>query len=235
VAGLAGCGRVTQYEFRATPVVLERPASGVPTYETTRREPVVMERSRTIGGVEVTVTMRGHVAAYREPGDSDQASGVPAFLGVISTPKSVVAGREFNPLARLSIPNLLTSTAGVRFLRAVGVDRLGHARSRVRWGRGPLFLESRAVRFLGRETALESYAGVLGGEPPTVAFVHLARVEDDTVVIVAAVHGHDVEDPDRAFVGDDEAYVSTAEFSSTVTTVRDDVTFRYSARSNREQ
>lgn len=234
VTGLAGCGRVTDYEFRARPVVVEWGASAAPKYETVRREPVVMERSRTVAGAEVTAIMKSHLAVYRTTGDSDRASGLPQFLGVISTPEAVVVDRQFNPLVGLSLPNLLTSGAGVRFLRTVGVDRVGHSRSRVRWTRGPTFLESRAMRLLGTRTALESYAGILGGNPPSVAFVHLARAEDDSVVIVAAMHGSDVGQPDRRFVGASDAYVSAARFGRIVTTVRDGIGFEYGARGNRD-
>jgi len=224
---LAGCGRVTRYEFSATPVALAREARGTLGYETTRHEPVRTERSRTVGGVDVTVAVESHLTAYRRPDSDGRARTTPPVLGVISTPGAVVMGRTFNPLARLSIPNLLTSEAGVRFLRRAGVDRVGHDRPRIRWERGPAFLRSRPMELLGTETTLESYAGILGGTPQTVVFVHLTRVEDDSVVIVAATHGHDVADPTRAFVGADGAYASPDRFDRLVTTVGEALTFRY--------
>jgi hypothetical protein len=227
LVALSGCGRVTRYEFSATPVGLRRDVRAALGYELIRHGSVVAERSRTVGGVDVTTTVESHLTAYRAPDGDERARATPPILGAISTPEAVVMGRPFNPLASLSIPNLLTSKAGARFLRGAGVDRVGHDRSRVRWERGPTFLDSRAMALLGTETTLESYAGVLGGSPPSVVFVHLARVTDDSVVIVVAMHGHDVADPNRPFVGTDGAHATPARIDRLATTVQETLTFRY--------
>jgi hypothetical protein len=87
---------------------------------------------------------------------------------------------------------------------------------RVRWRRGPTAVGGRAGSCLGHATGLESYAGVVAGDPPSVAVVHLARVDDDSVVIPAAVHGHDVEEPGRALVGPEKAYLSPGEVETAV-------------------
>lgn len=44
------------------------------------------------------------------------------------------------------------------------------------------------------------------------------RVDAESVVIAATVHGHDVEDPGRAFVGPDAGYLSPAAFEGAVDT-----------------
>lgn len=220
-AGLAGCGgTVTNYEFSATPVVLPPEAGEVPEYELLDSQSLTKKRSRTIGGVTVTATVESQLAVYGDDRIGDATAARPN-LGVVSTPEASVAGRSFNPLAGRSLPNLLTSEIGTSLLQRVGLDRLGHPRDRIRWERGPTFQADRNGICLGSDTTLESYAGIVGSDPATVAFVHLTRVEADSVVIVAGVHGHDVDDPTRSFVGPDNSYLSPQQFAEAGEVYRD--------------
>jgi len=216
-AGLAGCAEATSYEFRATPVVLGSDARAALDYATLDRERVVTERSREVGGVDLTVTVENHTAVYGASGEPGGSAEAPT-VGAVSTPRATVMGRSFNPLARLSLANLLTSDAGTRFLVRTGLDDVGSGSKTVRWVRGPTRIAEQDGRCLGTETTLESYAGVLGGDPPSVVFVHLTRVDADDVVLAAAVHGHDVTEPDRTFVGPDTGYLSPDDFAAAVGT-----------------
>lgn len=216
--GLAGCGSVTTYEFGATPVVLGDDAREELGYVTVRREPVIVERSRTVGGVDMDVTVESPVAVYGTPAETERATAAAPTVGAVSTPNATVMDRSFNPLVRLSLPNLITSESGTRVLARLGLDVIGAMGERMHWKHGPTFVAGRKGTCLGLETTLESYAGVLGGSTPSVAFVHLTRVDTDSVVITAAVHGQDVEDPGRAFVAPEDGYLSPAAFRGAVDT-----------------
>lgn len=220
-AGLAGCSSVTSYEFSTKPAVLPTSARADMEYETIRSTPVVREHSRVIGGVEVDVTLNNHVSVYGATEDSKRGTTTDPIVAIASTPKAAVMGRSFNPLARLSLANLLTSVAGTDFLQQADVDEIGHSRSKIRWERGPRFIASREGTCLDTRTTLESYAGILGGDPQSVAFVHLTRVEADSVVITAAVNGHDVNDSGRPFVGSDAGYLTPNRFEKAVATFAD--------------
>lgn len=195
-------------------------------YEETLREPVVTERSREVAGVDVQATVESHVAIY-EPataagsttptGDGGGPTATTPSIGVVSTPRATVSGRSFNPLARLSLANLVTSDAGNEFLRRVGLDRVGVPRQRVRWERGPEFVAERTATCVGTRVTIESYAGLLGGEPPTAAVVHLARADAESVVLPAAVHGRTVADVRGSLVGPD-GFLSQAAFDAAVET-----------------
>lgn len=215
-ASLAGCSSVTDYEFTADPVVLPGEARTDLNYETVREEPVVVERSRTVGGLVINATVASRVAVYASTADREHATAEAPSVGAVSTPKASVMGRSFNPLARLSLSNLLTSETGTRVLERAGLEVVGHSRTGVGWRRGPTLIAGRDGVCMGVDTSLESYAGVLAGRPPTVAFVHLARVDADGVVIALAIHGHDVEDPGREFVGPTPGYLSPDAFDAAV-------------------
>lgn len=216
--GLAGCGGVTGYEFTTTPVVLQGDARESLGYETVYRTPVVVERSRTVGGVDVDVTVESHVAAYGTPTVPDRGTAAAPTVGAVSTPNAVVMERSFNPLTRLSLPNLITSESGAEVFARLGLDELGGTGGRAHWQRGPTFVAERDGTCVGIETTLESYAGILSGEPRSVAFVHLTRVDADSVVIAAAVHGQAVDEPDRQFVGGDAGYLSPASYRTAMDT-----------------
>lgn len=220
-AGLSGCSSVTNYEFSAKPVVLPEDARANMGYETLRQTPVVRERSKPIGGVEVNVTVTDHISVYGATKVGERGTVTAPLIGVASTPKASVRGRSFNPLTRLSLANLLTSEAGTSFLQQIGVDEIGHSRSKIRWERGPTFVASREGTCLGTQTLFESYVGILGGEPPTVVFVHIARVDADNVVLTSAAHGHDTEDPERVFVKPDLGYLSSNQIKEAVGTFTD--------------
>lgn len=216
---LAGCGSVDRYEFSARPVEIPPSRRRDLGYAQTGSETVVVERTRTVGGVEVTATVESHVAAY-EPASGPAGTPDAPTIGTASTPPATVMGRSFNPLARLSLGNLLTSERGLRFLERAGIDAVGHDRRTVRWERGPTFVGRREGTCLGVETTIESYAGVLGGTPRSVAFVHVTRVHADDVVLAAAVHGHDVEDAQGEYVaaGGESAFLSRARFDDAAET-----------------
>lgn len=223
-AGMAGCTSVTNFEFSTKPVVLPESARANMGYETIRSKPVVKEHSRVIGGVEVDVTIKNHVSVYGAIEGSRRGTTTNPIVGITSTPKAAVMGRSFNPLSRLSLANLLTSVTGTDFLRQANVDEIGHSRSKIRWERGPRFIASREGTCLDTQTTLESYAGILGGDPQSVAFVHLSRVEADSVVITAAVNGHDIDEPGRPFVDPDVGYLTPDRFEETVATFADATT-----------
>jgi len=213
-AAVAGCGAITTYEFSTEPVVLPERSRTRMGYEETLREPVVAERSREVAGVEVEATVESHVAIYEtvtgsesgrtpQADDGDGPTASTPSVGVASTPRATVSGRSFNPLARLSLANLVTSDAGNAFRRRVGLDRVGVPRERVRWERGPEFVAEREATCVGARVTIESYAGILGGESPTVAVVHLVRADAESVVLPAAVHGRTVADVRGSLVGPD--------------------------------
>jgi len=106
-----------------------------------------------------------------------------------------VDGRRYNPLARLSLAALLDSERGRGFLERVGLADVGHRRAALAWARPPRPVATREATCLGRPARLRSYAGVLAGEPRSVAYWHLLRVEAASVVLAAAVHGRDVARP----------------------------------------
>gem|GEM_PF-3927124 len=229
VATLAGCGSIRTYEFTAQPVVLPpRPRNRL-GFEEVRREPVTVAQSRDVGGVQVRATVESHVAIYQATapsggasdsrGDSPLSAAAPN-VGVVSTPSASVLGRSFNPLAHRSLPNLITSDVGNEFLRRAGLDQVGSPRERIRWERGPTFVAERGGTCVDTSTKIESYAGVLGGDPPTVAFVHLVRVDAKSIVLAAAVHGHTVSDSGRSYVGAD-GYLSRRAFDDAVGTFGD--------------
>jgi len=183
-------------------------------YRVRQRGPVVSEQSRTVAGREITASVESHLAVYG-PADGALATTATApTVGVASTPRAVAMGRSFNPLARLSVANLLTSAAGTAVLRDIGLDEVGHARSRLRWRRGPTVVGSQAGTVVETDTTVESYSGILGGTPPSVAFVHLGRVDARSVVLVAAVHGRDTADPERPLVGPDAGYLSLPQLAT---------------------
>ncbi|MBV0925689.1 hypothetical protein KTS45_15910 [Halomicroarcula limicola] len=127
-------------------------------------------------------------------------------VGVLSTPAASVAGQSLNPLARLGLSDLLTNPGAESFLGSAGVGS-----GDVNWERGPTRLATGETTVLGEATALETYAGVLGGAEPSVVYLHLARVENGKSVVVAAgVHGGPVADTGRPFVGAD-GYLSRSE------------------------
>lgn len=221
--GLAGCTeQVTDYEFRADQVVLSEAVRASLDYELLDSHSVTTERSRTVSGVDVTATVESQVTVY---GTGQLGDGTPARpdLGVLSTPAASVMGRSFNPLAAQSLATLLDSAAGRAFLRRAGLNDVGAdgEPERIRWERGPRFLAAHDGRCLDRRVTLDSYAGVLGDGAPSVAFLHLARAEADSVVVASGVHGRDVEAPDRSFVGSEDGYLPPDRFEMAVETYGD--------------
>ncbi len=191
-AGIAGCGAVDRYEFDAAPVVVPPGARDRLGYRERLREPLVVERAATVGGTEVSVTVESPVAVY----ETTAPHAAEPVLGVASTPRASVRGRSLNPLARRSLSQVLDGEAGGRLLDRVDVD------GGVDWARPPTRVGDRATRCLGRETTVESYAGLVAGDPERVVGVHLTRVVADSVVLAVAVHGCEA-DGDRALVGPD--------------------------------
>ncbi len=210
VGAVAGCSDVTNREFVAAAVVLPDDAQSELGFieATERRDSRVI--SRTVAGQDVQATVESFVSVYGEL-DGDLT------LGVLSTPKASVAGQTLNPLAQVSLGDLLTNNAAESFLRSAGVSGSGE----VNWERGPEQLDTVAGTLLSESVTVESHAGILGGESSTVVYLHMARVETgNSVVITAGVHGFEVESTTRDYVGD-AGYVSTAAFDDIVATVVD--------------
>jgi len=210
-AALAGCFTINEYVFTAQPVILppaERERMG---YRRRIREVVTIERREEVGGVGVEATIRNHLAVYdREASPS---------VGVLSTPESEVRGQSLNPIVRLSTSELLTSDVTLEFLRESGLQRIGGYRESVEWTRGPTVVGQYDGRLVGHETEVEVHAGILSGDPPAVAYVHLTRVQDRTVVLASGVHGFEVERVDRPFVDPDEGYLTPGELDDAVSSV----------------
>jgi hypothetical protein len=197
-AGLAGCGRVDRYEFRAKPVVLPPEKRRHLGYEEVRRGDIRTEHTGTVSGVGVAATVETEVAVYETGGRHVDGE---VSVGVASTPVATVRDRSLNPLASRPPGALLTGDAGRAFLAQAGLEDLGGGGGSRHWQRGPTEVGSAPGTCLEETTTLRSYAGILSGSPPDLAVVHLTRVAPETVVIPALVHGRAVEDPDRAFVG----------------------------------
>lgn len=196
--GAAGCGRVGRYEFHATPVVLPPRRRRQLGYEAVRGDVLATEHTGRAGGGAVVATVETEVRVYES---TERRLGGVASVGVASTPAAVVGGRPLNPLADQSLGDLLTSDAGVAFLERAGLRHVGHRRPAVRWARDPEEVTTARGSCLGRRTELRGYVGLLAGEPPSVAAIHVTRVDADSTVVAALVHGHDVEGSDRPLVG----------------------------------
>jgi hypothetical protein len=200
VVGLAGCGRVDRYEFRAKPVVLPPEKRRHLGYEEVRRDALRTEHTGTVSGVAVAATVETEVAVYETGGPPVDGE---TSVGVASTPVATVRDRSLNPLASRPLGALLTGDAGRAFLARAGLDGLDSGPGPPDWKRGPTEVGSSPATCLDEATTLRSHAGVLSGSPPRLAVVHLTRVAAETAVIPALVHGHAVQDPGRAFVGPD--------------------------------
>ncbi len=211
--GIAGCSSVTNYEFDAKPVILPDETLDQLTLEEPLQTPVTAAHTQEVGGVEIEASIESHVTVYEStPG----AGNIWDAIGAVSTPQASLMGRTLNPLARTSVANLLTSHGGTRFLRHLGLDDIGDSRARVQWDRGPRFIAGREGTCLGNETTLESYAGILTGDSPSVAFIHVTRVDGDSIVIAAAVHGHEVEDPNKSLTDPVPGYLLQEAFETAV-------------------
>lgn len=214
--GLAGCSRVTEYEFQADEVEIPEGERGEVAYGERNRTSWTAERSRTVRGVEIEASIESHVTVYEA---IDEVT--PPVIAALSTPRAAVAGRAMNPLVRRSLEDLLTSAAAEQFLGQAGLGDVGSG-SDGSWERGPTFVASRDGRLLDRSVTIESFAGIRSGEPRSVAFVHLARAETDDVVLAGAVHGRPIETDRETFVGTEgylprEAFEEAAEtFAETI-------------------
>lgn len=213
--GFVGCSRVTEYEFQATAVELPEPDREELAYEERNRTSWTSERSRTVRGVEIKASIESHVTVY----DAREDDVTLPVIAVLSTPRASVGGRAMNPLVRRSLEDLLTSAAADQFLGRAGLDGVGGGAD-VAWERGPTFVGSQEGEFLGESVTVEGYAGLRGGDPRSVAFVHLVRAETDDVALAAAVHGRRVEETRDSFVGSD-GYVSRAAFDDAVDSFAD--------------
>jgi len=213
---LAGCSSQT---YTAETVVLPDEAQQrlrfAPVLEETRRT----ELSGSVAGQDVSATIVNSVAVYTEatvelsvgtptPTDSADGSEGSSFtggtvnVGVLSTPAAKQAGQSLNPLGRLDLAELLTNERALQLLNDVSEGDLD-----VEWARQPEQLSTAEGTLLDQSTTIETHAGLLDtgtSETPTLVYIHLARVETDTSVVIAAgVQAFDVEDTGRAYVGPD--------------------------------
>lgn len=208
----AGCFTIDEYVFTARPVVLPERHRDRLDYRTRARRLVTVERRKEVGGVGVEATIRSHLAAY----DREDAPAV----GVLSTPASEVRGESLNPVVRLPLTEILTSDVVLEFLRDSGLEEVGGYRESVEWTRGPAVVDGYRTSVLGHRTDVEVHAGILSGDPRAVAYVHLTRVQDRTVVLASAVHGFEVERTDRPFVDSEDGYLSAGEIQGAANAVR---------------
>lgn len=81
-----------------------------------RREPVVAERSRTVGGGDVALDGCVHVAVYGTPVETERSTAAAPTVGAASTPRATVVGRSCNPLAWLELATPVTSEQGSELL-----------------------------------------------------------------------------------------------------------------------
>lgn len=240
-AAFAGCSDLTNREYIADTVVLPEAAQEELGF------PAVVERTerRTIegsaGGQEFSATIQSSISVYAEtdiefepqtetgsptgtPGtgsvgtlDEDTLGGGTISVGALSTPAARVAGDSVNPLADRSLAELLTADAAESFLTAAGVGD----GDTVEWRRGPEQLSTAEGTLLDRDVTVETHAGLVSGGTPNAAYLHMARIEtDNSVVITAGVQSFDVEDANRAFVGED-GYRTESELADVRSTVID--------------
>lgn len=171
-------------------------------------------------GTEQGTTTAG--TATNESGSLDDVgastlSGGQLSVGVLSTPAATVAGQSLNPLARLGLSDMLTSDQAESFLTAAGVGEGGS----VDWQRGPTELSTAESTLLDQDVTVETRAGVVSGETPNVTYLHMARVEtDSSVVIAVGIQSFDVEDTSKDLVGP-EGYVTESELEAARSTVAD--------------
>lgn len=137
-------------------------------------------------------------------------------LGVLSTPAANVLGRSVNPIAGIETDALLTSPEAASFLRASGVEGGGS----LDWLRGPDPLGTTGTTLLDESVTLETFGGILDGSPARVVYVHLVRLDGESVVITAGVHGDDVTDTGRPLVGAD-GYLTQGELDDRRAAVAD--------------
>lgn len=215
--GLAGCGGITSYEFRANPVVLPDATASELGYREVNREVITTTRSQSISGVNVDATIKSHLAVY----DSHPASRngqTTLSIGVLGMPAATVFDRSLNPLQRMALQDLITSDPGERFLRKTGLNEVVVSSNVVRWVRGPTNVGSARITLVDTETIMQSFAGILDSEDgPVVVFVHLARIRegDQEVVIGTGVNGWTVERVAGPYVGEG-GFITERAFSTGV-------------------
>jgi hypothetical protein len=109
-------------------------------------------------------------------------------LGVLATPDASVGGQSANPLVDIETGVLLQRDAAKRVLARTGLTDA----ETVEWLAGPQPLELAGDEgwgnsFMGKETAIASFAGVVNGEDgPWGLVMYVARITDDDHVIAAA-------------------------------------------------
>lgn len=93
-----------------------------------RREPVVAERSRTVGGGDVALDGCVHAAVYGTPVETERPTAAAPTVGAASTPRATVVGRSCDPLAWLELATPVTSEllpGWTRSHRGTGTDGRG--------------------------------------------------------------------------------------------------------------
>ena len=229
---LAGCSSRT---YTAETVVLPDDAQEqlqfAPVMEETRRT----ELSGNVAGQDVSATIVNSVALYTEatvelnvgtptPSSGGDSEGRPftggnVSVGVLSTPGAKEAGQSLNPLGRLDLGEILTNERALRLLNDVSEGDLD-----VEWARKPEQLSTAEGTLLDQSTTIETHAGLLetsNSETPVAIYLHLARVETDTSVVIAAgTQAFDAEDTSRSYVGSD-GYQTQQELEDARTLVAD--------------
>lgn len=159
-------------------VVAEAAADGT-GYELLGANAEEVNETVTVGGRNVTVVVRSHVAVYGKAGGSGGTTA--AAAGIITMPDVSVAGRSLNPLVGMNETELIEEFVADR----------GSASFEVR--------DRYAVETLGGEANATVFASLSKeGEPQ--AFVHLLRTSPagaDDAVVAYATYPADAHETER--------------------------------------
>lgn len=245
---LAGCSGLTDQEFIADTVVLPEPDQEELGFATVIERTERREFSETVGGQDVTATVESAISVYVEADieldfsteagtataetatgtatnqtgslddlSADTLEGGQLSIGALSTPAANVAGQSLNPLASLGLADLLTSDQAEDFLTSAGVG----GGENVDWERGPEQLSTVEGTLLDQDVTVETHAGIVSGETPNATYLHMARVENDSSVVIAVgIQSFEVEDTSKPFVGSD-GYMTESQLDDARSTVVD--------------
>lgn len=221
-SALAGCSEITSYEFRVDAVVLPAAGRAALDYTESAREPIVVERSRTVGGATVDATIESQMASYEsnwslEATPSGEEPNV-LRVGALSTPEANVLETSLNPLTEVALQDVLTHDDATEFFDRVGLTD----GEETAWVRGPAPIGTGGTTLLGEQTVMESFGGIVETSgTQSVVFAHVARAAvEETAVITTGVHDRTVDSPDGPYVGRD-GFVSTDGFERAIDAVND--------------
>jgi hypothetical protein len=170
VVGIAGCSEVTSRQYEAAPIGLDEGADEM-GYSLRDKGTEEVTQSQEAWSLDVEATLVNRFSAYRSSGTE---------FGLVATPAVKEGGQALNPLAGMSLGEVLSSDHAQQFLARVNVGENGN----VEWAQPPEQVGRRDVEFLGHGTEAAAFMGVTGqGE---AVLLHLARVEDEGDLVFAA-------------------------------------------------